>query len=103
MPGRSPDTFGEDLRIACATSCARSTSSATSRAPRGTSLSGRLRIGMIPTIAPYLLPRMIEKLARLHPGLDIHVRETLTPKLIKESPKAGSTPRSWRCRCMNRR
>ncbi len=27
---------------------------------------------------------MIENLARLHPELDIHVRETLTPKLIKE-------------------
>lgn len=47
-------------------------------------LSGRLRIGMIPTIAPYLLPKVIENLARLHPELDIHVRETLTPKLIKE-------------------
>ncbi|MFN5721234.1 MAG: LysR family transcriptional regulator, partial [Bradyrhizobium sp.] len=47
-------------------------------------LAGRLRIGMIPTIAPYLLPRVIETLARLHPELDIHVRETLTPKLIKE-------------------
>jgi LysR family hydrogen peroxide-inducible transcriptional activator len=47
-------------------------------------LSGRLRVGMIPTIAPYLLPKVIENLARLHPELDIHVRETLTPKLIKE-------------------
>jgi LysR family hydrogen peroxide-inducible transcriptional activator len=47
-------------------------------------LAGRLRIGMIPTIAPYLLPKVIENLAREHPELDIHVRETLTPKLIKE-------------------
>jgi LysR family transcriptional regulator, hydrogen peroxide-inducible genes activator len=47
-------------------------------------LAGRLRVGMIPTIAPYLLPRVIANLARLHPELDIHVRETLTPKLIKE-------------------
>src|SRR5215211_7491166 len=47
-------------------------------------LTGRLRIGMIPTIAPYLLPKVIENLARMHPELDIHVRETLTPKLIKE-------------------
>ena len=39
---------------------------------------------MIPTIAPYLLPKVIENLARLHPELDIHIRETLTPKLIKE-------------------
>src|SRR5579862_75142 len=47
-------------------------------------LAGRLRIGMIPTIAPYLLPKIIANLTRLHPELDIHVRETLTPKLIQE-------------------
>ncbi|MFL5239646.1 MAG: LysR substrate-binding domain-containing protein [Rhizomicrobium sp.] len=47
-------------------------------------LAGRLRIGMIPTIAPYLLPKIIENLARMHPELDIHVRETLTPRLIQE-------------------
>jgi LysR family transcriptional regulator, hydrogen peroxide-inducible genes activator len=47
-------------------------------------LVGRLRIGMIPTIAPYLLPKVISNLTRLHPELDIHVRETLTPKLIQE-------------------
>jgi len=47
-------------------------------------LAGRLRIGMIPTIAPYLLPKIIENLARMHPEIDIHIRETLTPKLIQE-------------------
>jgi LysR family transcriptional regulator, hydrogen peroxide-inducible genes activator len=47
-------------------------------------LAGRLRIGMIPTIAPYLLPRIIGNLTRMHPELDIQVRETLTPKLIRE-------------------
>src|ERR1700731_2078880 len=47
-------------------------------------LAGRLRIGMIPTIAPYLLPTVIGNLTRLHPELDINVRETLTPKLILE-------------------
>ena len=39
---------------------------------------------MIPTIAPYLLPKVIENLARMHPEIDIHIRETLTPKLIRE-------------------
>src|SRR5260221_4140605 len=47
-------------------------------------LVGRLRIGMIPTIAPYLLPRIIGNLTRMHPELDIQVRETLTPRLIEE-------------------
>lgn len=47
-------------------------------------LTGRLRIGVIPTIAPYLLPTIIGNLTRLYEGLDIHVRETLTGKLITE-------------------
>ena len=53
------------------------------RASRDT-LKGRLRIGVIPTIAPYLLPTLIGNLNRMNGGLDIHVRETLTPKLIQE-------------------
>ncbi|GAB4372983.1 MAG: hydrogen peroxide-inducible genes activator [Kiloniellaceae bacterium] len=47
-------------------------------------LVGRLRIGIIPTIAPYLLPKIIGDLGRLHEGLDIQVRETLTSHLIEE-------------------
>jgi LysR family hydrogen peroxide-inducible transcriptional activator len=47
-------------------------------------LAGRLRVGMIPTIAPYLLPTLIGNLARMHPELEIHVREALTSKLIGE-------------------
>ena len=45
---------------------------------------GRLRIGVIPTIAPYLLPTIIGNLTRIYAGLDIHVRETVTRKLIQE-------------------
>ncbi len=47
-------------------------------------LVGRLRIGIIPTIAPYLLPRVIGDLTARFPEVDIHVRETVTPKLIQE-------------------
>lgn len=47
-------------------------------------LAGRLRIGVIPTIAPYLLPAIVATLARDHPEADIRVRETVTPKLLKE-------------------
>lgn len=47
-------------------------------------LVGQLRIGVIPTIAPYLLPTMIADLTRIHAGVDIHVRETLTSKLLQE-------------------
>jgi len=47
-------------------------------------LMGRLRIGIIPTIGPYLLPSIITKLTQMNPALDIHVRETMTPRLISE-------------------
>jgi LysR family hydrogen peroxide-inducible transcriptional activator len=47
-------------------------------------LAGRLRIGMIPTIAPYFLPTAIANIGRRHPELDIHVREALTSTLIQE-------------------
>lgn len=53
------------------------------RASQG-QLAGRLRIGVIPTIAPYLLPAIISDLTRMHAGLDIHVRETITPKLLQD-------------------
>lgn len=47
-------------------------------------LVGRLRIGVIPTVAPYLLPSVVGALTRSYPELDIHVRETVTPNLIDE-------------------
>ncbi|MGL5012618.1 MAG: LysR substrate-binding domain-containing protein [Paracoccaceae bacterium] len=53
------------------------------RAAQGPRLA-QLRIGVIPTIAPYLLPAIIGDLMRDNPNLDLHVRETLTPKLLQE-------------------
>ena len=53
------------------------------RASEGAQLA-RLRLGVIPTVAPYLLPGVIGALTRAFPGIDIHVRETLTQKLIQE-------------------
>ena len=44
----------------------------------------QLRIGVIPTIAPYLLPAIIGNLTQKYSALEIHVRETLTEKLIQE-------------------
>jgi LysR family hydrogen peroxide-inducible transcriptional activator len=47
-------------------------------------LSGPMRIGVIPTVAPYLLPRIIGHLAEKYEGLDIHVRESMTANLLRE-------------------
>lgn len=53
------------------------------RASKG-QLAGRLRLGVIPTIAPYLLPSVIREITRRYDGLDLHIRETLTSKLIDD-------------------
>lgn len=53
------------------------------RSARG-GLLGPLRIGVIPTIAPYLLPTLIGNLTAANAGLDIRVRETVTPRLLQE-------------------
>ena len=50
----------------------------------GVGFSGRLRMGVIPTIAPYLLPKFIANLTAQHQELDLHVRETMTPRLLEE-------------------
>ena len=47
-------------------------------------LVGRLRIGVIPTVAPYLLPTLVGNLTQANGDLDIHVRESVTPKLLHE-------------------
>lgn len=47
-------------------------------------LTGQIKLGIIPTIAPYILPRLMAQFKESFPQLDIHVRETLTSRLIDE-------------------
>lgn len=51
-------------------------------------LAGRLRLGVIPTVAPYLLPQVIKDLARSYPGLDTRPREAVTKRLIEDLAEA---------------
>ena len=46
-------------------------------------LVGRFRFGIIPTAAPYFLPRFIKCLTQNYPGLDLRPREAVTQKLIE--------------------
>src|SRR5690606_20288684 len=48
----------------------------------GRPLSGRFRLGVIPTIAPFLLPAKLPGLQQAYPGLRLFIREDLTPRLI---------------------
>lgn len=45
-------------------------------------LAGPLRIGLIPTVAPYLLPALLARLGRAAPALELHVREDQTETLL---------------------
>lgn len=45
------------------------------------SLAGTFRLGILPTIAPYLLPRFFPQLMKKYPQLDIRVREMKTHEI----------------------
>ena len=47
-------------------------------------LTGRLTLGVIPSLAPYLLPRILPLLQSRFPELRLELRETQTRQLIEE-------------------
>jgi LysR family hydrogen peroxide-inducible transcriptional activator len=47
-------------------------------------LTGPLRFGVIPSVAPYMLPPLLPLLRHGYPGLELHVRETQTAPLTDE-------------------
>ena len=47
-------------------------------------LTGVLRLGLIPSLAPYLLPPVLPLLRTNYPDLELHVRETQTEQLVHE-------------------
>jgi LysR family hydrogen peroxide-inducible transcriptional activator len=51
---------------------------------RGRVLSGKLQFGIIPSLAPYVLPRMLPVLQQHYPDLRIELRETQTKPLLEE-------------------
>ncbi len=55
----------------------------------GQPLSGRFRLGVIPTIAPFLLPLAVPALRRDYPRLRLFLREDLTQRLVA-GLRAGS-------------
>lgn len=45
-------------------------------------VAGVLRLGVIPTLAPYLLPRMLPELQRRYPRMELVVEERLTDEIV---------------------
>jgi LysR family transcriptional regulator, hydrogen peroxide-inducible genes activator len=56
---------------------------------RGGLLMGRLMLGVIPSLAPYLLPRILPLLQTRFPELQLELRETQTSQLL-EDIKSGA-------------
>ncbi len=50
----------------------------------GRILTGPLRLGVIPTIAPYVLPKLLPKLRGAYPDLDLHLREAQTQYVLAD-------------------
>ena len=55
----------------------------------GQPLSGRFRLGVIPTIAPFLLPKALPALRARFPKLRLYLREDLTGRLIARLKAGG--------------
>jgi LysR family hydrogen peroxide-inducible transcriptional activator len=47
-------------------------------------LSGTLRMGVIPTVGPYLLPRVLPRVRRSHKELHLRLREDHTARIVAE-------------------
>lgn len=47
-------------------------------------MTGELRIGIIPTLAPYLLPTLFKQIRQKYPQLELVIKETITEEVIHE-------------------
>jgi len=48
-------------------------------------LEGRFRLGIIPTVAPYLLPKILPGIRERFPRLQLELREAVTSTLVEET------------------
>jgi LysR family hydrogen peroxide-inducible transcriptional activator len=51
---------------------------------QGGTLAGPLGFGVIPSVAPYILPQLLPTIRNAFPDLDLHIRETQTQLLLRE-------------------
>ncbi|NKC02161.1 MAG: LysR family transcriptional regulator [Pseudomonadales bacterium] len=52
-------------------------------------LSGTLRLGVIATLGPYLIPHLLRPLATQYPNLELHLTEGLTEQLLDTLTSGG--------------
>jgi LysR family hydrogen peroxide-inducible transcriptional activator len=56
---------------------------------QGNILAGPLHLGVIPSVAPYVLPALLPLIRDKFPDLDLHLRETQTDHLVQELLDGG--------------
>jgi LysR family hydrogen peroxide-inducible transcriptional activator len=56
---------------------------------QGNVLAGPLHLGVIPSVAPYVLPALLPLVRDKYPDLDLHLRETQTHHLVDELLDGG--------------
>ena len=69
----------------------------------GKPLSGELRMSVIPTIAPFLLPRMLPRLRRERPQLKLFLREETSARRGRIAPPRPRRLRAARAALRDRR
>ena len=47
-------------------------------------MAGEVRLGIIPTLAPYLLPALYRRIRNKYPQLDLIVKESITKEIVRE-------------------
>ena len=50
--------------------------------------SGKVTLGIIPTVAPYILPKLFKVLQDKNPNINLHVKEITTAEIINQLEKA---------------
>lgn len=46
-------------------------------------LERRIKVGSVPTLAPFLLPLVLDRCRTLHPNLQVHIHEDFRPDLVR--------------------
>jgi LysR family hydrogen peroxide-inducible transcriptional activator len=47
-------------------------------------MTGEIRIGIIPTLAPYLLPQLFKNIREEYPQINLVIKETITEEIVQE-------------------
>lgn len=85
--GATLTRFGEDMVLPVMDLIARAEYMLEMGQSHNRPLSSSLRLGIIPTIAPYILPRLLPALERQYPDLDLSLKEDQTARLLNALDK----------------